>query len=238
MKFASRSKRYLAERKEVSEKYGPRELFSVTDQWPLYCGEANLARFLAISDLVREVMDVPGHIAEFGCWKGANTLFMAKLLRIYDPNGPKVIHAFDSFEGLTAFSEVDGKSKTRVGDYKGSLEELEDMIRLHEMQDEVLIHKGLIEKTLSGVLESDPALSFSLVYCDTDLFESTRVILERMHPRLVKGGLIVFDQWNYENFPGEGVAANAFLADFGDRYQVEAVPFAKQPSMVIRKISY
>ena len=235
MKFKTVDERYLANRKKISEKYGPRELWSVIDHWPLYCGIGNLSRFLAIADILKETLSVPGHVAEFGSWRGANLMFMAKLLRIYDPLGSKLVHCFDSFEGLTEFAKQDNQKNPLKGQYKGSLSELKDLIDLYEMQDEIVIHQGIIEKTLPTVLKEDGALTFSLVYCDTDLYESTKVILKNLHPRLAKGGIFVFDEWNYSNFPGEGIAVNEFIKEFADEYEVKHVKQARQPSLFIRK---
>jgi len=237
MKFAAIDRRYLSERKQLSQKYGPRELWSVIDHWPLYCGIVNLARFMAISDILRGTLDVPGHVAEFGSWRGANLLFMAKLLRIYDPHGCKVVHCFDSFEGLTEFTtEQDAGANRFEGQYIGSLEELNDIINLYEMQDEIIIHKGLIEETLPQALNENKALTFSLVYCDVDLYQPTGVILNHVHSRLAKGGIFVFDEWNYETFQGEGVAVNEFLQQFGDYYEIEHITRTRQPSLLARKI--
>ena len=72
MKFRNIDKRYLEERKKLSAKWGKREIWSVIDHWPLYCGIANLARFMAIAGIFKEVVKIPGHIAEFGSWRGAN----------------------------------------------------------------------------------------------------------------------------------------------------------------------
>jgi hypothetical protein len=244
MKFQTADNRYLEARRELSAKYGERELWSVIDQWPLYAGIGNLSRFLAIAELVKESLSVPGHIAEFGSWKGGNLIFMAKLLRIFDPHGPKVVHGFDSFEGLTEFAAQDDLERTAGGQYaglfqggyKGAYSELQEIIRLYEMQDDVNIHKGIIEETLPALLERNQELAFSLVYCDTDLYQSTRLILELMHPRLMKGGLFVFDEWNDDIFPGEGVAANEFMQRFGDCYEVRSVPHCRQPNLVLKKI--
>ena len=236
MKFKAIDARYFASRKEFSESYGPRELWSTIDQWPLYVGIGNLARCMAVAEMVKETLDVPGHVAEFGSWKGANLLFMAKLLRIYSPMCQKLVHCFDGFMGLTEFSSKDGTAAEHRGAYKGSYEELLDVIKLYEMEDEVIIHKGLIEKTLPALVESEKAMSFSLVYCDTDLYDSTSLILQSLHPRLMKGGMFVFDEWNADNYPGEGVAANEFLREFGEFYEVRAVKMARQPTMVIKKI--
>lgn len=94
MKFSTLDNRYLSQRRSFSAESGPRELWSVIDHWPLCVGTNNLARFMAISDMLRDNLGVPGHIAEFGSWRGANLVFMAKMLRIYDPHGCKLVHCF------------------------------------------------------------------------------------------------------------------------------------------------
>ena len=237
MKFSTSDRAYLEKRKQFAEKSSHRELWSIVDHWPLYVGVANLSRWVAIQDLVRESLDVPGDIAEFGSWRGANLLYMAKLLQILDPLSQKRIHCFDSFQGLTAFSPHDGAEMTESrGDYRGSFEELLGVIDLYELNDTICIHKGLIEDTLEKSLTAAPARTFSLVYCDTDLYESTKVILEQMHPRMAKGGLFVFDEWNHDKYPGEGVAANEFLKKHSTDYEVRSVRGARQPSLVIKKL--
>lgn len=55
---------------------------------------------MAIADILRETLDVPGHVAEFGSWRGANLMLITKLPRIYDPHGSKQVHCFESFAGL------------------------------------------------------------------------------------------------------------------------------------------
>lgn len=104
------------------------------------------------------------------------------------------------------------------------------------MSDEIVIHKGLIEETLPKLIKSNPELAFSLVYCDTDLYQSTLLILKELHPRLSKGGVFVLDEWNSENFPGEGVAVNDFLQKYGDYYAQEHIPNTRQPTLLLRKI--
>lgn len=235
MKFAETDRAYLTRRKELSAKYGERELWSVMDHWQLYCGIANLARALAISDLLRSTLEVPGHVAEFGSWRGANLMLLAKLLRILDPQGSKQVHCFESFEGLSTFVPKDGASVSTRGQYKGSYEELVDFIGLYELQDDIVIHKGLLQDTIPATLAERPELSFSFAYCDVDLYEPTRLILDQVHPRLAKGGLFVLDEWNAERFPGETLAVREFLAEHGDGYQMEHVRNARQPTLALRK---
>ena len=162
-------------------------------------------------------------------------MFMAKLLRIFDPHGSKIVDAFDSFEGLTEFQAADFSADAQRGRYAGDLAELEEFIALYRMQDEIKIHKGLIENTLPNLLSRRLVSSFSFVYCDTDLYGSTRVILEGLHGRLSPGGVFVFDEWNCETFPGETVAVREFLETHPQQYTMEHVPHTRQPSLVLRK---
>jgi len=235
MKFAAEDAVYLAERKTLSRELGQRELFSVIDHWPLYCGISNLARFMAIADLLRGTLAVPGHVAEFGSWRGANLMFLAKLLRIYDPMGGKTVHCFDSFEGLTEFKTEDAAATAHRGRYAGSLPELQAMAALYRLNDDIVIHQGLIEQTLPEVLKQDQALSFSFVYCDTDLYSSTRQILDGLHDRLSRGGVFVLDEWNHPSYPGETVAVREFVDAHPGQYEMEHVARTRQPSLVLRK---
>jgi hypothetical protein len=234
MKFAKLDARYFAERERLAAKHGI--AWNYVDPWPLYCGMANLSRNVAIMNLVREVLDVPGDIAEFGCYRGANLMLMAKLMHLYDPHGSKQVHGFDGFDGLQTFTDSDRDAVNNSGRFVGDYELLMDMINLYELQDDVVVHRGWIQETLPALMETRPELSFSLVYCDTDLYEPTKVILDQAHARLSKAGLIVFDEWNNPEYPGETTAVREFLDKFGDCYEMRAVPRVRNPSCVLKKV--
>lgn len=236
MKFKHLDARYLERRRALSDELGPRPVWEVADHWPLYAGVSNIARFMAIADLLRSTLGVPGHVAEFGSWRGANLSFLTKLLAIYDPHGPKVVHCFDSFEGLTDFAPEDGAARDSAGAYRGARAELEAMLDLVELSDAVEIHEGLIQDTLPPLCEARPGLSFSFVYCDTDLYEPSKLILEHLDARLAPGGLFVFDQWNYDAWPGESLAVREFLESRPGAYRPETPPNARQPSLALRKL--
>lgn len=226
MKFQKIDKQYLSNRKQLSIDW------SLIDHWPLYVGIGNLSRYIAIYELLKLTLDIPGHIAEFGSWKGSNLMFMTKLMKILDPLGCKEIHCFESFEGLKTFSKQD-KCENKDGEYNGNLMELWKLIELYELEDDITIHKGNILETLSEALENE-ALYFSFVYCDTDLYAPTKAILDNLHSRLVKGGLFVFDEWNYLQWQGETQAVDEFLLTHKD-YEMIHVRNARQPSLVLKK---
>lgn len=237
MKFSRADKDYFQRRIEFADQLGPIELWSVMDHWPLYVGTANLARSLAIVDLLRMTLEVPGHVAEFGCWRGSTTLLLAKSLRIFDPMSLKQVHVFDSFEGLKEFHEPDAGAENQIGAYRGSREELERCATLADVQDDVIIHQGRIEDTLPQFASQNREVRFSLIYCDTDLYEATRIIIFETWKLLTIGGVMVFDQWNMNEFPGEGIAVNEFIERSGGTLEVLKPPFTRQPTLALRRTS-
>ncbi len=61
--------------------------------------------------------------------------------------------------------------------------------------------KGDITETLPKWLEQNPHSRFSLVNLDTDIYEAAVIILEKIWPRLVNGGVLLVD--DYGVFPRE-----------------------------------
>jgi SAM-dependent methyltransferase len=229
MKGEQQRQVYLAKRAKVSEQLGKREVFSVADAWPLYAGTQNIRRYFYINNLLLRVKDVPGHIAEFGCWRGATTSLMAKVLEIIAPMQQKVVHGFDSFEG---FDKAIQKAKGLRSGYKGNQVELELLLELHGLSDAVELHVGDICETVPMLMIDRPELRLSFSYIDCDVYEPCVEALRFTHERLSSGGLIVFDEWNDPAWPGETQAAEEFLSMYGDCYRREATPI-QQPSLVL-----
>ncbi len=91
-------------------------------------------------------------------------------------------------------------------------QEIERLVALHD-QNRPLRHIPKVElvegdacKTIPKYIEQNPHLMVSLLYLDFDLYEPTKVALEKLYPRVVKGGLVAFDELNCPEFPGETIA--------------------------------
>ena len=74
------NKEYLKNRKIFADSVIDKSFFDIVDHWTLYCGIQNMARYLYIYDVFKEIANVPGDLAEFGSWRGSNVVFLAKLL--------------------------------------------------------------------------------------------------------------------------------------------------------------
>ncbi len=236
MKFQSIDEDYFARKSAFAVSNNTLELWDIVDHWPLYVGKVNLARNLAITELFQSTLTTPGDVIEFGCWKGSTTMLLAKLLSIYDPNGPKTIHVFDSFEGLTQFHEVDAPALSQLGQYQGSRQHLEKCAELADVHEMLTIHEGRIEKTLPEFAKKNQQTKFSFVYCDTDLYKATKIILQKIWGLMSIGGVMVFDQWNMGEFPGEGIAVNEFLEVIAGSFEMIKPPHTRQPTLALRRL--
>jgi hypothetical protein len=229
--------KYLAKRQELADSLHMKDLWSIVDQFGLYAGIQTLGTRLAVYEILKLTLSVPGHIAEFGCWRGGNLLFMAKVLQLLQPNTYKHLYGFDSFEGLKTFSSQDGASaKQFTGQYKGNEETLRKLIDFFDMDEWVHIVKGDALKTIPAFEKANSHLMFSLAYIDFDLYKPCKLALNFLKHRISPGGIIVFDEALTHGWPGEGKILVEFLADEGvGSYKMRNISFARQPTAFLIK---
>ena len=234
MKFDKQDKLEIAKRNEYFSKNAFDPKF-VADNWPLFAGKVPTAIFLARYEIVKLTVDVPGHVLEFGCYHGTNLVYMTKILQLLSPHNLKKVFGFDSFEGLTQLSSQDKLPDSEIANYKGNRDMLEEVISVYDLDEIIQLKVGYIEETLPKFVEENGHLLISLVYIDTDLYASTKVILEECWPRLSVGGLVVFDEGYHDRFPGEGQAMQEFLQTISGQYEMRHIRFARQPILWLKK---
>lgn len=234
-KFQPADQQFISRREKFFSSVSGLDAKFAVDNWPMLAGHVPIGTLLARYEIVKSTVSVPGHVLEFGVFNGANLLLMAKILDLLAPHSPKQLFGFDSFKGLTEFSEQDKTGEMREGQYAGELRLLRSMIDMHGLSDRCFLVNGLIEETLRPFLENNRHHLYSLIYLDTDLYESTKLALEQCWPRLAEAGRIVFDEGYHDRFPGEGIAVQEFLRDIKGEYTMGSVPFARQPMFWIQK---
>ena len=92
-------------------------------------------------------------------------------------------------------------------------------------------HNRDINKTVPEYLKSHPKLKISLLNLDTDIYEPAVTILDTLYPRIVKGGILILD--DYKVFPGETKAVNEYFK--GKKFKIEKFPFSSTPHYIIKK---
>jgi hypothetical protein len=235
-KFEKVDQNYLENRKIAAKELGIDNLWDIADQFGLYSGTQTIATRLAIYEILKESMDVPGNLVEFGSWKGANLMFMAKVLNILQPNSLKKVFCFEGFEGLKTFDEkdlLDNSTESELtGKYKGDENVLRKMISLYEMDNWVEIVKGNALETIDKFEDENPHMFFSFAYIDFDLYAPVKKALDFLESRMSRGGIIVFDEAMTDIWKGEGIAMKEFLEKNKD-YKMKTIGFARQPTIYL-----
>ncbi|WP_338516647.1 TylF/MycF/NovP-related O-methyltransferase [Alteromonas gracilis] len=212
----------------------------VLESFAIYARRINITRFLAHYELYKMIKDLPGCIVECGVYQGNSLFAFAKFLEIFHP-GDRIRHVigFDSFQGLTDFTEKDGpmypnRSKVKggwsAGDFKDAFYELVDLY--HEdmfvpQAKRVQIVEGNILETVPKYVNDHPGLRISLLHLDVDIYEPNLCALKHLYPRVVPGGLVVLDEYAMTEWGGE---SSAFEDYFGEKMPVmKKFPWTSTP---------
>lgn len=180
-------------------------------------------------DCAKKMKDANGVYVECGVAAGAQILAMAE-------GAPyKIIHAFDSFEGIPLPSNKDdqmpgikyltkeeqkalpkpGKQKLESsGATVVALESFLENVSNVQCPENIIIHKGWFEETL----EKSDIQDISILRLDGDLYNSTLVCLKHLFPKVVKGGIVIIDDWE---LPGCQLACKDYFKSikFIPKYQ-------------------
>jgi hypothetical protein len=163
---------------------------------------------------------IDGDFVECGVWKGGSAMAMALALKNFGDMSRK-IHLYDTYDGMSEPTgkdeSIDGKSAeiqlkasskenpTSVWCYSG-LDEVQANMRttLYPEQNIAFI-KGKVEETIPQQIPE----SIALLRLDTDWYESTKHELEHLFPRLVRGGVLIID--DYGHWKGSKRAVDEYL---------------------------
>lgn len=212
------------------------DAFKYENGFYLTSDTTRIGKLLAHYEIYKKIINIPGHIAEFGVFKGASLVRWATFRELLENENSRKIMGFDTF---AEFPETDYKNdksfRERFVQSAGlnsiELEDLKKSLASKNIGNYELV-PGDILQTLPKFLNDNPHHRFSLVHIDTDVYEPAKVILELIYPKLVPGGIILFD--DYGSFPGETQAADEFLSKHNHlRLQRESVSHLI-PSYVIK----
>lgn len=148
---------------------------------------------------------IAGDIAEFDCFLGGCGIFVKLMLRSRSDKRRMLV--FDTFTGFPAGQKdvMRGKPVSSVR-YDDFLEEVKDNYS-HALADYsgVSFVQGPVEETLPDFKFS----ALALARLDTDFYSSTKAELKYAYPALVKGGVIIID--DYGMFQGSRRATDEYF---------------------------
>lgn len=208
----------------------------------LFMRSSALAKILFVNEAYQLILDQPGIIVEFGTWWGQNLVLFENLRAIYEPfNQSRRVVGFDTFQGYPDISEKDRPSDTiKVGGYKVAenyREYLESLIDYHEKNNVLAAIKkhelvqGDVTKTAPAYFEKNDDVIVALAYFDMALYEPSKAALEAIKPHLVPGSVLMLDEFNNRDYPGE---TRAFKETFkGVSYRVKKSRYMTDRTFII-----
>ncbi len=170
--------------------------------------------------MMRQALHLDGDFAEFGVFRGGTALLAANVLKGGSPH--RTLHLFDSFVGMPDTRRGEAFERGHFSDTSESA--VRELIA--PSAQSTAFHVGYIPDTFTGC--AIPRIAFAHV--DVDLAQTVRDTVEFVYPRLVPGGVIVFDDYG---FPSCSPAREATDAAF-DGYREKPIYLPTGQALVLK----
>jgi hypothetical protein len=196
---------------------------------------SRIDKVLAQYELYKKITSVPGKLLEFGVYKGLSLIRFAQYRRLLETDTSREIVGFDIF-GKFPVSETESKSnKDFASDFENrggeglSINEIANIFSEKKIENVSLI-PGDIFESLPRYLNEFPETSVALLHLDVDIYEPTKYILENCYERVVRGGLIIIDDYN--SVEGATRAVNEFINKHN--LMIHKMPYYNVPAFIIK----
>lgn len=153
-------------------------------------------RLYELWQLANQVSHLTGNGIEIGCWRGGAGCMLAYRIA-ENTKEPTTMFLCDTFRGVV-------KAGCHDTFYQGN--ELADSseIMVTDLAKRMNIQNAVI---ISGVFPDESGAQiennyFKFAHIDVDIYQSARDAFEWLFPRLVKGGIVVFDDYGFASTPG------------------------------------
>jgi O-methyltransferase len=176
-----------------------------------------LARLHNLRECIADVIKsgVPGDLLEAGVWRGGATIFMRAALKAYGDQ-QRLVWVADSFQGLPPpkADQYPADAGDRHWMWSEILAVPQDQVeanfrRFGLLDSQVRFLPGWFQDTLA----SAPIDRLAVLRLDGDMYESTKVALDALYPKLSPGGYLIVD--DYRHVPGCKAAVDDYRAEHG-----------------------
>jgi O-methyltransferase len=176
-------------------------------------------RIFALIEAVKYIVNnnISGEIVECGVWKGGSLMAIMQVLMGMKINDRKII-GFDTFEqGMTESKTFDVsvhglKGKDVVKEWEKNNDYPSQKVVTNYLLDSGYNKENikLVKGDIIDTLKKESLGNIALLRLDTDWYETTKFELEYLYDKVVKGGIIIIDDYGY--WKGARKAVDEFIS--------------------------
>lgn len=190
------------------------------------------SKFITHYELFKQTSHLRGEIVECGVFKGVSLSRWIKFRSLLENSYSRKIIGFDTFGKFPeAQYPLDKKQRDlfveEAGENSISKIDLENILSKLELNKNIELIEGDILQSVPNYIVNNPQLKISLLHIDVDLYEPTKIILETLIPYVVKGGIVILD--DYGAFAGANKAIDEY---FNNNLEIKKLPCSNAISYI------
>jgi O-methyltransferase len=151
----------------------------------------DIYRCYELWQLVSQSITLGGSLLEVGVWRGGTGGLIAKRVELSGKENK--VYLADTFEGVVKTGEKDQYYKG--GEHADTSQEIVNELLADKLQlTNFKILKGIFPDDTSHLVDNE---EFCFCHIDVDVYNSAKDIVNWIWPKLIKGGIIVFDDYGF-----------------------------------------
>jgi hypothetical protein len=193
-----------------------------------------IANLIDHYEFYKKIISLPGDVVECGVFKGTSLTRFLTFREMLENYTSRKIYGFDVFGKFPKAKNQKDKSFLKKWEKNGGdgidVKELNDILLDKKFSNFELV-KGDVKKTIPKLIKKNPALKISLLHLDMDIYEPTKFTLDKLFPHVVRGGIILIDDYNWVF--GATKATDEFL-NSNKGLEIKKSNFYKKPSYIVK----
>ena len=212
-----------------------KEHFNYENNFYITAPVNRFSKFITHLDLFRRTSSLRGEIIECGVFKGNSLMRWIKFRSLLENSYSRKIYGFDTFGPFPDASIEEDKVKRQAfineaGSESVKKNQFENYLKNLNLTENVFLIEGDVNKTVPDFISKNKEIRISLLHIDVDLYQPTKTCIEVFFPHVVKGGIIVLD--DYGAFPGANKAIEEFIDN--KNYRVEQLRYSHSISFITK----
>jgi hypothetical protein len=183
----------------------------------------SLERMMALYQVCRHIEQagIQGDLVECGVWRGGSAGIMAGV-NLRRGRAPRTLWLYDSFEGIPQPRAEDGPEAAAFADgmAAGDLVTTNKLVAAESSVLQLLSilgfpreHTRIMKGWFQDTVPAEHPERIAVLRLDGDWYESTKVCLDHLYPRVVEGGVVIVD--DYGDWEGCKKAVDEYFQQHG-----------------------